>query len=301
MAGSSPAMTGRAVRAKLHRSIIVTVLVYGKGMVKALLIMLVLIMPLAAFGAEDAPKSFLEGPDTDFAKSLVADLHAGNYDVLELAFDPSLQNANLRPTLEQMATLLPPEHSRSVEIGVKTVTTVHNLAHDRTTRWVSVFLQYEFSGKWVVASLRWHSVAGEPNVIDTFRLQPLTAPLETIHRFTLWDKDATHFVMLAALIAAPVFSLVVLVVCLRTPMRWWRKTLWAAAILLGVARVQFNWTTGAFAIDPLDIQLLSSGFFRASQLSPWVLYVAVPLAAIIFLARRRMGGFVPTAASAAGT
>jgi hypothetical protein len=105
--------------------------------------------------------------------------------------------------------------------------------------------------------------------------------------------------MLAAMIAASAFSLAVLFLCLRTQMRWPRKTLWAIAILLGVARFQLNWTDGAFAMEPLNVQILSAGYVRASQLSPWILSVSVPLGAIVFLVRRKRGKFGPVPGNAA--
>ncbi len=281
------------------RSDVVTRFVQGKRMVKALLVLLAVLLPLSAFGAEAAATARLEGPDTDFAKSLVAELQAGHYDALAQSIDPSLQTSDLRPTLEKMAALLPPEPPDSVEVGTKTVTTFHSITHDRTTRSVAIFLQYAFAGKWVVAEMRWHSVEGGPNIIDSFRLQPLPASLETIHRFTFKDKGPAHYLMLAAMVAAPAFSLAVLFLCLRTPMRWPRKTLWAVAILLGVARFQLNWTDGGFAVEPLNVQILSAGFLRASQLSPWILSVSVPLAAIVFLVRRRRGKFGPVPGNAA--
>jgi hypothetical protein len=109
----------------------------------------------------------------------------------------------------------------------------------------------------------------------------------------LADKGAKHFLMLAAVIAAPVFSIVVLILCLRTPMRRRRKVLWAIGIVLGVCKLQLNWTDGAMAFDPVYIGILSAGFMRPGLIGPWVLSVSLPLAAIVFLIMWRRNRIAP--------
>ncbi len=189
--------------------------------------------------------------------------------------------------------MLPPDAPTSVEVAGWHYTTFHSLTGAGNSRQVDVSLQYEFAGKWFLAELEWHSVSDGPNVVDTFHLQPLPASLETINRFTLADKGPRHFLMLAAVIAAPVFSIVVLILCLRTPMRRRRKVLWAIGIVLGVCKLQLNWTDGAMAFDPVYIGILSAGFMRPGLIGPWVLSVSLPLAAIVFLIMRRLNRIAP--------
>jgi hypothetical protein len=57
-------------------------------MVKALLFLFASVMPATAFGALGA-KALLEGPDADFAKSLIAELQATHYDAIGTLYKSS--------------------------------------------------------------------------------------------------------------------------------------------------------------------------------------------------------------------
>ena len=91
--------------------------------------------------------------------------------------------------------------------------------------------------------------------------------------------------MLALAVAAPLFSLYALVLCVRTRLRG-KKWLWIVAILLGVGALSVNWTTGQWNFQPAYVQLLSASA-TASPYGPWVISVSVPLGAILFVLRRK--------------
>jgi len=81
--------------------------------------------------------------------------------------------------------------------------------------------------------------------------------------------------MLGLGVALAIFSIVVLVVCLRAPLR--RKAWWAEGILVGIGQLRFDWTSGAFDLVPVAVQLLSASFEHADPVAPFVLSVSFPL------------------------
>ena len=221
----------------------------------------------------------LEAADADFAKSLVADLQARNLDAIEARSDPTLRDK--RANLALIAEQLPPTMPISVEVAGWNWVQIVTVRGPRVRR-MTVQLQYQFERRWLLVSARWRTEDGGQPIIEELLVQPLPASLEEINRFTLEGRGVLHYLVLALAVALPIYSLAVLVLCLRTPMRLGRKALWSLAILLGVATFHFNWTTGEVVVDPLRAQLLSAAYTR-SGLGPWIFSLSFPLGAAVFL------------------
>jgi len=90
--------------------------------------------------------------------------------------------------------------------------------------------------------------------------------------------------MLGVAVLVPLFIIWVEVVCVRAPIR--RRWAWMLLILLGGPVVALNWTTGEPQVKELAVTLLGVGWLRSTVYAPMILQVAVPIGAIIFLARR---------------
>lgn len=84
----------------------------------------------------------------------------------------------------------------------------------------------------------------------------------------------------------PVFVISVLAACLRTRIAK-RKWLWMIFIALGFVQFTFNWTTGGLGVQPVSMLLFGAGFVRAGPYGPLILQLAIPVGAIVFLAKRR--------------
>jgi hypothetical protein len=91
--------------------------------------------------------------------------------------------------------------------------------------------------------------------------------------------------VLGGAIIAAIFTLTVLVVCIRTKMQR-RKWLWILFILFGFGRLSVNWTTGQWGIGVLAVQLFSASA-HADFFGPWIVSVSLPAGAVIFLIKRR--------------
>jgi hypothetical protein len=65
-----------------------------------------------------------------------------------------------------------------------------------------------------------------------------------------------------------------------------KKWLWLIFIVVGIGKLFVNWTTGQVFFTPLAIQLPPAGA-NAQLYGPWLVYVSIPLGAIIFLIMRK--------------
>jgi hypothetical protein len=77
-----------------------------------------------------------------------------------------------------------------------------------------------------------------------------------------------------------------LVLVLRTavPRRRW---LWAIAVLIGIGKLSFNWSTGQVSVGLLQVTLLGSGFVKPAPFGLLTLMTSLPVGAIAFLWKRR--------------
>jgi hypothetical protein len=71
-------------------------------------------------------------------------------------------------------------------------------------------------------------------------------------------------------------------ICFTSISEW----LWMIFILIGIGRFPVNWTTGQWTFSPFYFLLFGAGSF-AQPYSAWLVSVAVPLGAILFLFRRK--------------
>ena len=95
---------------------------------------------------------------------------------------------------------------------------------------------------------------------------------------------ALLFLLVAVLVLAT--SLVAAVLAAWSPIR--QEWLWVAIALLGAPGVTVDWNTGQFLTRVALIQVLGVGVSRShAPGAHWLITVAFPLGAVIFLARRR--------------
>jgi len=217
--------------------------------------------------------------EVEFAKRYLGDLKAGHFDEVESRLSPELRRPDTRARLQEAASQFPSGEPTSVVL-------IGSHVFQAPGRWsANLSFQYGFERGWIVANV---AVARKEGglVVSGVHVNRTPDSLERIHAFALESKGAVHYLFLAGAILVPSFLVVVLAMGLRTrDLR--RKWLWASFILFGVAGVTINWTTGQIALQPLSIHLFGAGAVRSSPYSPWLVSVAFPLGAVVFLARRR--------------
>jgi hypothetical protein len=246
--------------------------------VPALLFIFALLLALTGCVDEETFKA-----DVELGKSLVEALQARRLDSIDARFDRAAVGSGSRAALAKMAALLPADAPTSIEVAG-----VHTLSWaGKGVRRVALSLQYRFGDKWFLVSAQWRRPdAGGSPIVESLHVAPLRASLQEINRFTLEEKSPIHYTVFALAVALPLFTLAVLVRCLRTPMSRWRKVFWLVAILVGLTTFSLDWTSGAMLWRPLHAQLASASFTK-TDLGPVILSISVPLGAIVFLFRPR--------------
>jgi hypothetical protein len=178
-----------------------------------------------------------------------------------------------------MAEMFPAEEPKSVKVvDIKFLRNEGSSTHSLT-------LEYEFSDTWLLVNIAIKRLNG-PSTIAAFNVTPISDSLESVNRFSLAGKSGLQYLMLGLALAAPIFCLYVLVVCLRTKNQRF-KWLWAIFILFGVGRLAVNWTTGELAFTPLAVHVPCASMTAVPAYGPWVVAVSLPLGALLFMARRR--------------
>jgi hypothetical protein len=86
--------------------------------------------------------------DAAYGQRVVDQLRRHDYPAIENALNPDLKSRDaVRPQLEQAAALFPAGAPRSVQVIGASINTVND------TRFVSLFYEYEFPDRWLVADI----------------------------------------------------------------------------------------------------------------------------------------------------
>lgn len=225
----------------------------------------------------DLMQKFASADDQASARSYIELLRHHQFDRIQAAMDASLAGPSLEQTLGQMAGLFPP--------GEPTSVTLVGAQSFAGPKWSTINLTYEFgfSGKWLLTNVALKKEGGSTTIVG-FNVYPQSASLEVQNKFALSGKSVLQYFVLALVGLVPLFTLCVLVLCLRTKLKG-RKWPWVVFIILAVGKLAVNWTTGAWAFAPASVQLFGASAM-APLYGPWTLAVSFPLGAIVFLFMR---------------
>jgi|SRR3569832_162740 len=213
------------------------------------------------------------------AQELLSELSRKNYANIERQLDPGVQSPSVRGELERMASLFPAEQPKSVSVvGSKTHTFNGRTTYDLT-------IEYQYPSIWLVTNVVLQRHDGQVTIIG-LNANPMNQSLRELNRFTFEGKGPIHYIVFALSIAVPLFIVYALVLCVKTPIAR-RKWLWVVFVAVGFVQLSLNWTTGAFGIHPISFLLLGVGIEYTWPYAAVILKVAIPLGAIVFLARRR--------------
>lgn len=238
-----------------------------------------LALVLAACDQEAMFEKFVPREETALAKQVISHLAARDYASVEAQLDPSLRSPDLRSKLEEIAKQVP----SGEPTNVRTVGAHTNSANSVTS--FNLTFEYQYKDSWLLANAVLERRNGNV-VVQGIHLTPRTRSLEAENAFTLAGKSALHYAVLALAVVIPLLVVCALVACVRTKVPK-RKWLWLLFVAVGLVQFQFNWTTGAWDIQPLSFALLGAGFFKAGPVAPYVFTLAFPLGALVFLGKRR--------------
>ena len=91
------------------------------------------------------------------------------------------------------------------------------------------------------------------------------ASQKQINAFKLSSKSVLHYLVLLAVLTVPLFIIVTLVFCIKTPILR-RRWLWILFILLGIGSFSFNWTNGHYEFRILSVYLFGAAARAAETL-----------------------------------
>jgi hypothetical protein len=202
-------------------------------------------------------------------------LRNGQYEKVENDFDPLIKDrTEFRPEFDKLVATIPKESPISV-----------------TPKWIKVECDHSFCLHQIILEYRYRNELllfnvvgreeGSQTSIMGMHARIIPGAALAANEFRLFNKGIPQYVILIMAILFPLFSLYVLVLCIRSKIGA-RKWPWAIIILIGVFRFGVNWTTGEPTFRPLAIQFLSVSA-SAEPYGPWTVYVSIPLGAILFL------------------
>ncbi|WP_157725127.1 hypothetical protein [Vogesella sp. LIG4] len=247
----------------------------------------ILLATLALVGCDQQAifDKFIPQGEAEFSKNYLALFPAQDFNAIEAKIDPALKDVSLREKLKAIADSFPAGKPKDIK-----VVGVHTFTHNNSSQ-LNLSFQYEYPTKWLLANVTLEKT-GDVIVVKGVNVEPLVDSLENINRFSFDGKGIAHYIILISAMAIPIFILISLVLCIRTPIPK-RKWLWVIFVLCGFFQFSLNWTTGVLNINPLFFQLLGAGFFKPYPFGAVVISVSLPIGALIFLWRRKQWLLAP--------
>ena len=229
---------------------------------------------LVACNHSEMAEKFATDEDKKRVTECLDQLRAGDIGPIEERMDPSLRTPDLHDSLLRVSEAMPDGKPDSVKlVGAQT-----NISNGART--ANLTYEFDYGGKWLWANCAFKKEAGKLTIIGV-SVQPQSGPLEEQTKFKMEGKPASSYAVLVAAILAVILSVTALILCVvERGLR--RKWAWVIFIILGVGTLTLDWNSGDMTYALLHFQLFGAGV----NAPPWVISVALPLGALIYLARR---------------
>lgn len=220
---------------------------------------------------------------------------AGTLASLDSILDPAMRTPRMRQVLEQIQTMLRPYSVGDPELigyswSQENREEYRTLTYQaRLTPSVEALAQNDVRAfHWIVTQVVLRGGDGA-NRVYGFHVNLSEASLAETNGF-LRNLHLPQLLWLLLALFAVGTTLFAVVQVLRAPLE--RRWPWVIVSLLGVARGTMNWTTGAFAFQPLSVQLFGVAFVRQVLYGPIMIMWAFPAGAfwaleVVRRARRR--------------
>lgn len=237
------------------------------------------LLTLAACSYENMIRMVASDSEIEFAKSFIEQLRNREYDSAIASIDSSILDQVTVTRWNEIASYFPEGDVETVEVAGA------NALFDTSTKRLDLCLEYKFADSWAVATIVLRRTDSVPRVLG-FQVYRTTQSLRSTHEFNLTGKTWPHYLILASAVLFPLFIILTLIVCIRTPIRK-RKWLWILFIIPGLVSIWINWHTGEMSWQLISFQLCGASVASPGPFAPWTLGVALPLGAVLFWIRRR--------------
>jgi hypothetical protein len=243
------------------------------------IVMLLTLLGASVVRADLSESSLVPREEMEFAKDYLGHIRSRNFDYVLSHIDPDLSGQVSIIKLEEIAAYFPSGQPISTEL-------IGSQVNTSNSKWQGNFsFEYKFESGWAVANVVMKRVDDKTTVIG-FNVYRTEASQKEHNKFVLTGKTFLHYLVLSLACFTPVFILITLVYCIKTPIPK-RKWLWVLFILGGIGTISINWSTGAYGFKLLQYQLLGAGAVAASEYAPWIITAGFPLGAIIFWLKRK--------------
>lgn len=225
------------------------------------------------------PTKLIPKQESQFAKDYLHHLQTKDFEYVKKYIDPSIDTQVADQKLIEIAGYFPSGKLLSTEL-IGSQINVFN------SGWQGNFtFEYHFSSGWALANVVLKNSGDNLSVIG-FSVYRTAASQKELNKFTLSGKSSWQYLILSLAILAPLFILVTMYFCVRTPIQK-RKWLWVIFVLVGFGSISVNWSTGQLGFQPLSIKFLSASAMAAGPYAPWIISASIPFGAIMFWFKRK--------------
>ncbi|HEX6395978.1 MAG TPA: hypothetical protein VFZ95_01015 [Steroidobacteraceae bacterium] len=233
---------------------------------------------LAGCNAEDMVKKVASDEDQQGATQCIDALHKKRFDAIEAHLDPQLRSPETRPTLEHMAAMLPPGEPDAVKLVGANIN-----VSSQGARTADLIYQYTFGKRYFMVNCGTRTEEEKRSIV-ALNVKELEFPIEQQAGFGLANKTPGQYGILVAAVLFLALTLTALITCImdkRLPRKW----LWILFIIVGIGKLSINWNSGTWDFSPVNILLFSVSAVSRGY-AGWVLSIALPVGAAVYLARR---------------
>lgn len=221
------------------------------------------------------------------AKSASENLRAGKFEAVQAILHPKLGTIITPDLFAKMKGAFPAAAPRKIIVAGWRTTLSKTVGGGDATSSTEIVVSYQYpdrsevhtefvlqraAGKLLATGFHVRTFPAQPahaNDLDPTKLQPFSIA----------------YMAIAFLI--DIFAAVSFVSCAMGPLpRWRTRWLWMIATLIGVVRYDVVLTTGAATLLPVYLNLPPAGLSQADMNSPWVVWLTLPVGAVVYWYRR---------------
>jgi len=217
--------------------------------------------------------------EKEFAKKYVELLRQNDYEKMLQYMDDELKSEDLKANLKLLSEEFP---KGDVE---KTKLVGRQVFRNNYYELVSLKHEYKYENKWIITIIGLKKKDGKM-VLTGIHAEAFNQSLQSRNAFKFDNAGLVHFFFLFVAVLVPLFILISLYVCYRTPIAK-KKWLWLAFLSTGFGQFTLNWTTGHFAVTPFSIIVLGASAVSPGYMEPLKLSFAIPVGAMVFMIVRK--------------
>ncbi|HEX8839029.1 MAG TPA: hypothetical protein VF750_01015 [Sphingomicrobium sp.] len=232
---------------------------------------------LIACSPSDVIEKGLTVQERSQMRGAINDLSRGDRDGFSKKLAPQL-GRNVAALFPQMHSALP---RRPLAVSLINA----NWSVIGTERTAHAVYEVEGNPGWALVAVSSHSIGGRVWLTSFYVKSTPTSP-KAVNPFSLAEAGYAQWGMIVAMLVALGITIAAVVRIWRSGL-FRRRWLWTIGALIGVATVRLNWSSGAFAFQPLSFQLFSASATKVPIFAPWVLSVSLPVVALVALFVRR--------------